>query len=149
LHTDIAVLVAVTGLRPVGGVDDTLRVADGEVLGVEGNSRHWIYARFLLEAVSADAAPPPSADPSKDDGVRLWYRAASAWLAHEHRWSEAAAALARGCVLFPGDARLLFYSGAMHEVFATPEVQGAAQSAVRAGIGLGVVVDRKELALAE
>lgn len=159
LHTDLATVVP-PGLLPAPATpmpapDKSVRVADGEVLGLDDTSQHWIFARYLLEAV--ESQPPRDSvkwndfvpDASRDDHVRAWYRAAAAWQAYQHRWSEATSTLARGLELFPGDARLAFYSGVMHEIFATPEVQGAAQSAIRSGIGLGIVVDRKELATAE
>jgi tetratricopeptide (TPR) repeat protein len=135
--------------------DRSVRVADGEVLGLDDTSQHWICARYLLEAVESQAPNGTVKwndfvpDSSRDDHVRLWYRAAAAWQGNQRRWSEAMATLARGAELFPDDGPLTFYRGAMHEIFATPEVQGAVQSAIRSGIGLSVVVDRRELAAAE
>jgi tetratricopeptide (TPR) repeat protein len=67
-------------------------------------------------------------EPRRDKMIRMWYRATIASL-HNHRtFAEAGPQLARALVLFPDDARILFYSGALQETFAAASVQSVVQS---------------------
>jgi tetratricopeptide (TPR) repeat protein len=81
--------------------------------------------------------------------VLAWYRATSAWQTSQLRWSDAMPNLDRAAQMFPQDPRILFLSGVMHEVFATPATQSGAQDLVRAGLFEGVVTQPRELALSE
>jgi tetratricopeptide (TPR) repeat protein len=158
LHSDIATLGVPgrTAALQDPGRPGSIKAADGQVQGVENASDHWGFARHLLGSVDAqparfalldwkDFSPDPTAVPF----VRDWYLATSAYLASRQRWSDAAPNLFVAERLFPNDAWLLYYSGTMHEVFAGPAAQEAAQNAVRAGFEVGVLNARSELLAAE
>jgi tetratricopeptide (TPR) repeat protein len=94
---------------------------DGRLQGVQTAGVHWRMGRMLLDEVKPD--------PSRDEMVRMWYRATSAYLQAAHSFVYATPHLDRARQLFPGDADLLLYSGSMHESMATPLVQAAVMPA--------------------
>jgi tetratricopeptide (TPR) repeat protein len=97
-----------------------MRTADGRAGRLEFGTFHWEFARLLLDAVAPE--------PGRDDMVRMWYRATVASL-HNHRtFAETDPQLARAFALFPDDARIVFYSGALQETFAAASVQSVVQS---------------------
>lgn len=125
LHTDIAVLIPPQTIPPFGGglpQQNVLVARDGRQVGVQGGAVHWDFARTLLGRVTPD--------PSRDDVVRLWYRATAAYLEAHYVFSEAVPHLRRARQLFPADADILFDSGCLHETFAAPRVQSVIRSAV-------------------
>jgi tetratricopeptide (TPR) repeat protein len=86
-------------------------VNDGQKVGARGGTVHWSFARRLL-----DLLPP-------DEDVLLWYRATAAFLQSWDEYSELEPHLKRARELFPRDAALLLYEGALHETYAEPRIQ--------------------------
>ena len=93
---------------------------DGVALDIEYGTLHWDIGRTTVES----AAP----DPARDETVRAWYRATTAYLEREEQFAYVVPHLNAGLRLLPGDAHLLFYAGAMHEAFASASVQAAARA---------------------
>src|SRR5579871_3091734 len=129
LHADIAILVKQpsppAGVSPlvsqslgagriVRRTAQTIQTSDGTVQGTQDNSVHFEFARSLLDAEMRLATDADRA------WVDDWYRATSAWLMYERRWSAADQHLQHARQLFPNDGRLWFYSGVTHEVMAGP-----------------------------
>ncbi len=82
--------------------------------------------------------------------MRAWYRATTAYLEREEQFAYAVPHLNAGLRLLPGDARLLFYAGAMHEAFAGPLLQAASRALEsRADLKSEVGSVETELELAE
>jgi hypothetical protein len=144
LHADIAMLFPADGEpifnRPPPGQRFVMRTADGRQLRIERMAVHWEIARTLLDAVT------PS--PSRDEMVRLWYRATIAYLQSREQLDVLHIDHARQ--LFPDDADILFQAGCLHETFAAPRVQGAIQSAsLPPGMVFDVSSEHGELRQAE
>jgi len=129
LHTDIARLIAsrinlpilIVGNRvvaPSGSMTTVVR--DGSAAGAQAVSPHWALARQLLDAV----APSPAADPT----VGAWYDAIVAAEFAQRRWGPGEADLTPGLKALPGDARVQFAAGVMHEAFAAPAVQNTLEA---------------------
>jgi thioredoxin-like negative regulator of GroEL len=112
LHTDIAVMHRSEvgySLPPDGR---TLAVVnDGRQVGAASGTAHWVFSRRLLDLVP------------RDDAVRAWYRATTAFLQSWNEYSELEPQLARARELFPDDAVLLLYEGSLHESYAEPRIQ--------------------------
>ena len=145
LHADIAMLAPVrshvtAGVVPTDLQDLVYLYRDGRLQGVESAGVHWRLGRMLLDEVKPD--------PSRDEMVRVWYRATSARLQTAHAFFYAAPHLERARQLFPGDADLLLYSGSMHECLATPRVQ-AAVAPTQPGFSSSFRSSRGELQQAE
>jgi tetratricopeptide (TPR) repeat protein len=145
LHADIAMLAPVhshtgAGLSSADLQDMVFLYRDGRLQGVESAGVHWRLGRMLLDEVRPD--------PSRDEMVRMWYRATGASLQTSHSFVDATPHLARGRQLFPGDADLLLYSGSMHESMATPLVQVAALP-TQPGFSSSIRSPRAELQQAE
>ncbi len=108
LHTDIAILgldrMPENPWEPARYV-----VRDGRVIGRKVDP-HWEFARLLLDSVHPN--------PAGDEMVRQWYRATAADMQNRRQWGTAADHLNRARKIFPSDARILFYSGTVHEVYA-------------------------------
>ena len=142
LHADIA-MAAETQALPAGRRADlsgplTIRFKDGQQTGIDDSSRHWQTARTLLDAVLPG--------PSRDEMIRLWYRATTAWM---HGRSQLHPAhLERALQLFPADADLLFFNGCQRETMATPELQRVSRTLPREMNGT-VDSERSELRQAE
>ncbi len=127
LHADVAILVppVVRLVRDVEpGARATLRVQDGRAGGIERAADshavvHFTFGNRLLGSGSGDVRP---------EALRAWYRATSAYqLAHE-MYGDVMPHLEEARAALPGDAVVLFYSGALHEVFALPRSQAVVQS---------------------
>jgi tetratricopeptide (TPR) repeat protein len=115
---------------------------DGVALDIEYATFHWDIGRTTLDS----AAP----DPARDETVRAWYRATTAYLEREEQLAYALPHLNAGLRLLPGDAHLLFYAGALHETFAGPPVQAASRELEsREGLKSEVGSVETELELAE
>ncbi len=113
LHTDIAMLGLETGEHlPFG---DTIGIhVDGRLL-VQPKKIHWKYARSLIDLVA------PS--PSQDAMVRQWYVATTAYMQSHRLLAYAQENIKEALKLFPADEKILFYAGALHEIWALPTSQ--------------------------
>jgi tetratricopeptide (TPR) repeat protein len=139
LHADIAMLAQDGLLRaaeptvpgtPPGG--RTVLVSDGRVYGPDDRDRHWLMARWLLDAVTPD--------PGQDDWVRRWYRAAAARMRRDSQLASAGPLLDRARQLFPKDAFFPFHAGCLSEALASPPIQAVIGSpAPPRGGGLAVM----------
>jgi tetratricopeptide (TPR) repeat protein len=128
LHSDIAMLAqdglvsaagpTVPGTTPVGA---TILVSDGRVRGPDDTDRHWLMARWLVAAMTPD--------PSRDEWVRQWYRAAAARMRRDSLLATAEPLLERARQLFPTDAFFPFHAGCLHEALASPPIQSVIGSA--------------------
>jgi hypothetical protein len=96
-----------------------VQTEDGVALSMELGSLHWDIGRLLIGSVWPD--------PSRDDTARLWYRATLAYLLRAEHYGDAYPHLTAALEAIPGDARLLFYAGALHETFSGGSAQGAAR----------------------
>ncbi len=76
-------------------------------------------------------------DPSKDETVHLWYVAAAAEMQNRRQWGTALVHLHRARAIYPLDAHIMFYFGAVHEFFASPVIQNLLLTAPDAGIIVG------------
>jgi len=127
LQTDIALLAPGTGPSVPNYGAAVVLVVDGRAVGQEGGA-HWELARLLLDSIYPR--------PSKDEMVRQWYIATTAYMQSLHQWGQAQTNLRRAMALFPSDAGLLLLNGVLHEVFAAPQSQNALPPpGVRFGIG--------------
>jgi tetratricopeptide (TPR) repeat protein len=122
LHTDIALNPVELGITSAPDPQGRLimRTADGRAGRLDFGMFHWEFARLLLDAVLPE--------PGRDEMIRMWYRATIASLHNDRTFAEAGPQLARALVLFPDDARILFYNGALQETFAAASVQSVVQS---------------------
>jgi tetratricopeptide (TPR) repeat protein len=115
---------------------------DGLALDLEYGTLHWDIGRTTVESAARD--------PARDETVQAWYRATTAYLENEEQFAYAVPHLNAGLRLLPGDARLLFYAGALHEAFASGSVQAAARALEsRADLKSEVGSVEAELELAE
>ncbi|HJZ77374.1 MAG TPA: tetratricopeptide repeat protein [Vicinamibacterales bacterium] len=154
LHADVEILErpdlaysAPSSGRPLPGPQQ-LRVdtTDGVSLNVHEVGVHWEIARTLLELIKPKDGDRPQ--PGRDQMVRDWYRATTAWMqsveSHDTKHID------RGRDLFPSDPDLLFLSGTLHEVYATPEIQAAMHTVVMpTGYSISIGSARGELRQAE
>ncbi len=113
LHTDIAILAARLVPTAPGDTSEWM-IEDGFKVGKE-SGQHWEFARTLLDSVDPM--------PSSDERVRQWYVAVAAHMQNTRHWGLATYHLKRAREIFPADATLLFYSGTLHEGFASPLAQ--------------------------
>ncbi len=119
LHADVAVLHRTQNGYTLPSDNRSIKILnDGRQIGVAGGTVHWGFARRLLDHVR----PRPAAD----EYVRLWYRATAAFFEHWNDYVEAPPLLREARALFPGDAVLIMYDGALHEAYADPRVQRVA-----------------------
>src|SRR5262245_3146283 len=119
---------------------------DGVSLNVHEVGVHWEIARELLGLIRPRDVDRPQ--PGRDRMVRDWYRATTAWMQHVE--SHDTKHIDRGRDLFPTDPDLLFLSGTLHEVYATPEIQSALRSvAMPTGYSISIGSVRAELKQAE
>jgi tetratricopeptide (TPR) repeat protein len=119
-----------------------VQTEDGVALDIEHGTLHWDIGRTVLDSASSD--------PARDESVRAWYRATTAYLEREEQLAYALPHVNAGLRLLPGDAHLLFYAGALHETFAGPPVQAAARELEsREGLKSEVGSVETELELAE
>jgi tetratricopeptide (TPR) repeat protein len=90
------------------------------------------------------------ADPANDGMVRLWYRATAAYMAGNREHATAGPHLFRARTLFPEDADLFFYSGALYESLASPDVQTVVRTTVLpGGLTFDVATEQVNLERAE
>ena len=144
LHTDAAIRVGMGYAQPRGAGEPRserwqVRFSDGQQQGAEQAPGHWELARALLDNVQPD--------PMRDETVRLWYLATSAFGQHyeQHTRQED-----RAVELFPGDANLLLLAGSFHETFASPRMQSLARSIrLPSGVSHGIGAEQSELREAE
>jgi VWFA-related protein len=144
LHTDALVRgAAEEAASPAGKAANparfVIRFSDGQQSGMEEAAGHWEFARTLLDNVAPN--------PTRDDTVRLWYVAVTAYgqLHERHTRLED-----RAVDLFPEDADLLLLAGTFHEVLASPRMQSLARSVhLPAGVSHGIGDERAELREAE
>lgn len=118
LHTDISLLVPKAAREPKGSPFSgrtTVDTQDGRRLSVLNSDAHLEFTSWLLDGVRPN--------PAANEEVLAWYRAIAATLERRRRLGDAEWLLARGVGLFPLDARLLFYSGIIDEILATPRMQ--------------------------
>ena len=143
LHTDAAMFSAdlIEPLAPGTTADPqriVMNISDGREIGLGRGAVHWEIARVLLDAVA----------PGPDPMVRLWYRAAAAWMQNRDYHDPVHLTRARGA--FPNDADILFLSGCEREEYARPDTQAAARAAVLPnGITFDLRSEREELGQAE
>jgi hypothetical protein len=156
LHADIEVLVpartgvAANSARPGPG-GTTLRMDDGQQLGLTSEVSHWDMGRRLLDAVR----PPDSKsnlktrpEPGADDVVRRWYLAGCAYMLRTRLMDTTQ--FNRALELFPGDPDVLFVVASAHEYLAGVRTQSVMRS-MRAprDVTFGVLEEDAELRLAE
>ena len=152
LHTDIAMLGLAASAQPmsrtapVGSQSIRVTVADGRETNMVPSASHWDIARMLLDEVKPPGSAKPA--PGRDDMVRLWYRATSAWMLRESNLETKH--LDHGRALFPDDADIVFLTGSLHETYASPQIQAALRSVVLpTGIRIAIDPERSELRDAE
>jgi tetratricopeptide (TPR) repeat protein len=93
-------------------------IQDGSpVYASEG--RHMEFGRSLLDSVTPE--------PSQDKMVKEWYLATAAYGLSRGRPGYIEKHLEDAANLFPSDALILFYAGALHETYATPRYQNASR----------------------
>jgi tetratricopeptide (TPR) repeat protein len=114
---------------------------DGVALDLERPTHHWQLGRTVLSAVAPE--------PAHDETVRLWYRASVAYLQAQERLGDCHLHLTPALEAIPGDERLLFYAGAMHEAYASALLQQAARSLESRGMRSVLRSDDDELEEAE
>jgi len=138
LHADIAMTV-----KGTAGASQSrsliVKTSDGAQVGLHSNLVHWEFGRLLLDAVR---------QPAEDSFVRDWYRAS---MGFKLRIGELDTPhFDRAGELFPRDAIVRFQLGSLHEWFADPRVQSAADSvSLPRGIHLEVKSEGAELRNAE
>jgi tetratricopeptide (TPR) repeat protein len=121
LHTDLA--VALDALDPIArsaapsATPTALLVLDGREQGTIDRGPHWRLARSLLELMPADSPHV--------DSTRQWYVATAAYMQSRSLLSDLLPHLVKARQLYPADADILFYSGAVNETLAAPFVQEA------------------------
>jgi tetratricopeptide (TPR) repeat protein len=93
---------------------------DGVAGDLERPTLHWQLGRTVLSAVAPE--------PARDETVRLWYRASVAYLEAQERFGDCHLHLIPTLEAVPGDARLIFYAGALHEAYSSASLQAAANS---------------------
>jgi tetratricopeptide (TPR) repeat protein len=97
------------------GEDAVVFVRDGEFQSTAVETAHWSTARGLLSLIVPQ--------PSKDEFVRLWYRAVAAYFEGAYLFGNARYHLARVQEVVPGDPLLLFYAGIVHEAYGSERIQ--------------------------
>jgi tetratricopeptide (TPR) repeat protein len=115
LHTDIAVLRLETGKDDVFNSMMSLTYDGLSVLANGG--QHWEFTRLLLASIKPD--------PSKNEMVRRWYIATTAFMLSYRERASAGLNLKSALDIFPKDPELLFYAGVLHETYALPKSQNA------------------------
>jgi len=117
LHADLAVFTSLGLVVDHSRGYVTLLVNDGRQVGSEPRGYHWEFGRTLLDAVKPD--------PGRDDIVRLWYHAASAVMTRQGNLAGLEPHVEHARRLLPADAVEQFFSGVLHETFASPRIQSA------------------------
>jgi tetratricopeptide (TPR) repeat protein len=112
---------------------------DGQYHGDGESEGHWDAGRTILDFVRP-AAPDPE--------IQLWYRASAAAMMLQGNFVEAMPHLRHGVTLFPADAQLLFASGCLYEVLASPRIQSIVRRVQATGGQVAVESERDNLARA-
>lgn len=92
---------------------------DGQFVDSVTITAHWLYARLLARELRA---------PSNDPFLAAWYRATAAWFEANYLLGYAEPHLVEAGKLFPRDAWLQLYRGALYEALAAPRYQNIARS---------------------
>jgi hypothetical protein len=129
LHADAALVVppvlrVTTGAEP--DARGSLLVMDGRVTGIERTadsqlSTHVGFGSRLMDLAAALGGPAANR--------QAWYRATTAVQLRDEMFGDVLPYLEHALASLPDDPVLLFYSGALHEVFALPRSQAVIQSA--------------------
>ncbi len=107
LHTDVALLGLETWeYQDIG--EATGAFADGRIL-IMPRKHHWEFARQLIGSIT-----------SQDPMARQWYIAIAAHMQSQRLLGYAGQNVKLALERFPSDNRLLFYSGVLHELWASP-----------------------------
>ena len=145
LEADVAMLdtierVPIAQAPPGGPVSYRVKVNDGQTQSINQGPVHWGLARKMIDLLT------PS--PSRDLFAHAWYVATVAQLEAAEQYDTDH--LEKALALFPTDARLLFFNGCLHEVYASDRIQAAVRTMrLPPGLSLGVGTTRTELQLAE
>ncbi len=150
LHLDLAIVAHTRGARTFTPSSargarrpaQSVLVKDGQYAGMEYAENHWFHGRALLDAIEPRQADIPA--------VRLWYRAASAYMGFTEHLSELTPHLEHARKVLPEDAGVMFDSGCLHETYAMPRIQGAVRSTKLPNqLSFGVPNERANLRQAE
>ena len=117
LHADVAVFTRLGLLVDHSEGPLTLLVNDGRQVGSDRTAYHWKFGRTLLDAVKPD--------PGTDGMVRLWYHASLASMTRLGDLAELQAHTEHARRILQADAVAPFFSGVLHETFASPRIQAA------------------------
>ncbi len=114
LHTDIALLNLDTAVHQYsrGGMG---LFADGGVITIQPQTLQWEYARQLIDLIASSRSGDPVA--------RQWYIGTTAYMQSRRLLGYAAQNLKSAVEKFPSHYTILFYAGALHESWASPENQ--------------------------
>lgn len=127
LHSDVAMLVPERARQfqglPSWPAESAVIARDGQSLGSQAPTGHWRLARTLLDRVAPN--------PARDETVRAWYVAVAAFLQGWRQHSVSLVHLDHARRLLRSDADIWFYSGVMHETFASAALQEAAATSTR------------------
>jgi tetratricopeptide (TPR) repeat protein len=117
LHADLAVFVSVGLLVDHSRGYSTFLVDDGRRVGSDTRCYHWDFGRTLLDSVKPD--------PGRDAIVQLWYWASSAFMTHRGDLAGLEPHTEHARRLLPTSAVPQFFTGVLHETFASPRIQAA------------------------
>jgi len=117
LHADLAVFVSLGLLVDHSRGYRTFLVDDGRRVGSDTRDYHWDFGRTLLDAVKPD--------PGGDAMVQLWYWASSAFMTRRGDLAGLEPHTEHARRLLPTSAVAQFFSGVLHETFASPRIQAA------------------------
>jgi len=117
LHADLAVFVSLGLLVDHSRGYGTFLVDDGRRVGSGTRDYHWEFGRALLDAVKPD--------PGGDGMVQLWYWASSAFMTYRSDLAGLEPHTEHARRLLPTSAVPQFFSGVLHETFASPRIQAA------------------------
>src|SRR5262245_41746571 len=133
LHADIEMLVGRSDVPASAGspgpAGATLRMDDGQQLGLTNAVSHWNMGRRLLDRVrplDSKTAFNTRPDPGADETVRRWYLAGCAFML-QTRFIEVDH-FSRALELFPNDPDVLFIVASVHEYVAGVRTQSVMRS---------------------
>lgn len=111
---------AIPGSRMTLTSSGAVRIQDGQQTQIADFSIHWDIAREALDIVG----PPPAASPV----VRAWYDATVPYMQSKRLYNGLLPQLEHARLLFPADAVVYLFSGAVSENLALTKVQAAVQN---------------------
>src|SRR5262245_29354816 len=133
LHADIEILVGRSdvsaGNSGPGPGGATLRMDDGQQLGLTNTVSHWNMGRRLLDSVrplESKNGFKTKPDPGADETVRRWYLAGCTFMLRT-RFIEVDH-FSRALELFPNDPDVLFFVASVHEYVAGVRTQSVMRS---------------------